>query len=427
MGPALRSVDDVVWGTWNGITARDGEQIRRLRLLLNFLGGRGCLQSQGWLPHSGTNHRALFASYWPLEDSDGVTSAAWTVVSRGLEQNATDPKTLLNTTAPAGKVWHYYDLWAGKELSASDLTLTVELDGFGGLLASPNTTADDPELAALLEKMATFSKKPLASFDRTWFFELGAVIEKEPAVQSSTPPGMIKIPGGKYLFNVVGSEIEGAGANYNDIGRGVDVQYSWEPRPNRYHSQYIWLKPFLIDLAPVTQRQFAAYLKKGGPSLIPSDTYHYLKNWDWSDPTMPQPEAGNGSLPVTYVGYAEAEEYCKSVGKRLPTEPEWQFAGQGTARGQDGEPMLYPWGDVDNKTLRAAMTTGNIYYGPEPVDRYSPAGDSLYGLQSMVGNVWQYTDAYADGHTRSVILRGGSNYRPSGSGWYASNYRHTSR
>ena len=37
---------------------------------------------------------------------------------------------------------------------------------------------------------------------------------------------------------------------------------------------------------------------------------------------------------------------------------------------------------------------------------------------SMIGNVWQMTDEYADGHTRSVILRGGSNYRPSGSGWY---------
>ena len=39
----------------------------------------------------------------------------------------------------------------------------------------------------------------------------------------------------------------------------------------------------------------------------------------------------------------------------------------------------------------------------------------------MVGNVWQYTDEVRDEHTRAVILRGGSNYRPSGSSWYFPN------
>ena len=36
----------------------------------------------------------------------------------------------------------------------------------------------------------------------------------------------------------------------------------------------------------------------------------------------------------------------------------------------------------------------------------------------MVGNVWQYTDEFQDAHTRAVMLRGGSNYLPSGSKWY---------
>ena len=121
---------------------------------------------------------------------------------------------------------------------------------------------------------------------------------------------------------------------------------------------------------------------------------------------------------VTYVGYSEAKAYCTSLGKRLPTEIEWQFAGQGNRNGSDGEAQLFPWGEKDNATLRPTMTTGNIFHGPEPVDKYSPAGDSPFGLMSMIGNVWQMTDEYADGHTRSVILRGGSNYRPSGSGWY---------
>ena len=91
----------VVWGTWNGITERDGAQTKRLRPLMRFLGGRGYLQSQGWLPHSGTTHPALFASYWPLTEGGKTTSAAWTVVSRGKAQSAHgSPKPALSNVPP---------------------------------------------------------------------------------------------------------------------------------------------------------------------------------------------------------------------------------------------------------------------------------------------------------------------------------------
>ena len=91
----------VVWGTWNGITERDGAQAKRLRPLMRFLGGRGYLQSQGWLPHSGTTHPALFASYWPLTEGGKTTSAAWTVVSRGKAQSAHGyPKPALTNVPP---------------------------------------------------------------------------------------------------------------------------------------------------------------------------------------------------------------------------------------------------------------------------------------------------------------------------------------
>jgi len=59
--------------------------------------------------------------------------------------------------------------------------------------------------------------------------------------------------------------------------------------------------------------------------------------------------------------------------------------------------------------------------GPEPVGKYSPGDLSPFGVADMLGNVWQYTDEFQDDHTRSVCLRGGSNYRPSGSHWYFPN------
>ena len=72
---------------------------------------------------------------------------------------------------------------------------------------------------------------------------------------------------------------------------------------------------------------------------VPADTWHYLWDWDWSG-SAPKPRPGNESKPVVYVGLDEAREYCASLGKRLPREEEWQFAGQGG----DASAPKFPWG-----------------------------------------------------------------------------------
>merc|ERR1712178_78289 len=64
------------------------------------------------------------------------------------------------------------------------------------------------------------------------------------------------------------------------------------------------------------------------------------------------------------------------------------------------------------------MGSEHNFMGSESVMAHAPAGDSPFGVSDLVGNVWQYTDEFQDDHTRAVILRGGSNYRPSGSKWY---------
>ena len=55
--------------------------------------------------------------------------------------------------------------------------------------------------------------------------------------------------------------------------------------------------------------------------------------------------------------------------------------------------------------------------GPDAVDAH-PQGTSPFGVMDLVGNVWQWTDEFADEHTRAAIVRGGEYYEPQGSIWY---------
>jgi len=155
---------------------------------------------------------------------------------------------------------------------------------------------------------------------------------------------------------------------------------------------------------------------------IGTDYDTYVKNATLAAARAPlpprKPPARMKDWPVTYVSINEARNYCAWAGGRLPHAWEWQYAAQGT----DGRD--HPWGpDPDEKCTHCWPTfkDGITFTGPEDVTAHAPAGDSPFGVSDLAGNVWQYTDEVHDEHTRSVILRGGSNYRPSTSSWYFPN------
>ncbi|TPV93145.1 MAG: formylglycine-generating enzyme family protein [Myxococcales bacterium FL481] len=112
-------------------------------------------------------------------------------------------------------------------------------------------------------------------------------------------------------------------------------------------------------------------------------------------------EAGKQNHPVNQVSWFNARTYCDWVGKRLPTEWEWEWA----ARGRD-HANIYPWG---NEPPTAASACWHRYDwdtdtggGPCPVGTHNQTRD---GIKDMAGNVWEWTASeFGDGR---VVLRGG--------------------
>lgn len=98
--------------------------------------------------------------------------------------------------------------------------------------------------------------------------------------------------------------------------------------------------------------------------------------------------------PVVHVSWNDAESYCGSIGKRLPTEAEWEAGCRGGLQDR-----LFPWGNQWNPggSFRANTWQGDFpnvdtgedgHKGTAPVTSFPP---NKYGLKNMVGNVWEWT------------------------------------
>jgi formylglycine-generating enzyme required for sulfatase activity len=209
---------------------------------------------------------------------------------------------------------------------------------------------------------------------------------------------MVRIPAGDFTFKIDGIELEG----FNDVG--VDVQYPWEDSPRRHHLHQLQIGPFWMDRYPVTNAQFKKFMDAS--HYHPKDDLNFLR--DWQNGMYP---AGWENRPVTWVSVEDARTYAAWAGKRLPHEWEWQYAAQGA----DGR--QFPWGNAWDATVVPAVDKGRDLTAPDAVDAH-PKGASPFGVEDLVGNIWQWTDEFTDEHTRAGIVRGGSYYQPQGSGWY---------
>ena len=147
----------------------------------------------------------------------------------------------------------------------------------------------------------------------------------------------------------------------------------------------VYLDGFLIDQTEITNAMYKVCVDSG-KCLPPKQDTSMTQNASNDSFYYGNPDFD--SFPVIYVDWNRAKTYCESVGRRLPTEAEWEKAAGWDEKTQ--RMRKYPWGSqidcsyanyYDNRTLCVGDTS--------PAGSYSK-GASFYGVLNMAGNVWEW-------------------------------------
>ncbi len=178
---------------------------------------------------------------------------------------------------------------------------------------------------------------------------------------------------------------------------------------NERPAHLVDVAPFRIDVTPVTNAAYRAFVEAGG---YEDARLWSPAGWSWrQEAGLEHPDGwqreGEGSWsvrrfghridlvadePVEHVCWYEAEAFATWAGKRLPTEAEWEYAASWTP---DGVKRRYPWGDDDPTVGRAGL--GREHWAPSAVDAH-PSGASPHGVLAMVGDVWEWTSSTFHGY-----------------------------
>ena len=151
----------------------------------------------------------------------------------------------------------------------------------------------------------------------------------------------------------------------------------------------VFLPAYYIDRNLVTWKDYLPFIQEKGPTGQQGEMYLDTDDPDSKIVRMGDTwivEKGFEKHPAGEMAWGGALDYCRWKRKKLPTEAQWEKA----ARGTDGR--LYPWGN--RKPSGEFLLLGDYRGQTSPVGSY-PRGASLYGVNDMAGQVWEWTVSLA--------------------------------
>ena len=185
-----------------------------------------------------------------------------------------------------------------------------------------------------------------------------------------------------------------------------------EGRFNEHPQHEVEVGDFYIDQFEVTVAQVMHYLNAVGSNSFCPTTGSKKLCFDYAyyaSPPFFLEEAGKKflaapgteRLPMPLASYEAAENYCSWVGKRMPTEAEWEYAARHDRR--TGEDLRYPWGDAfEPRRATCGEEACKDGFDDDDVDRLAPVGSfdgtaglgdgsSPWGVHDMTGNAREWT------------------------------------
>ena len=166
---------------------------------------------------------------------------------------------------------------------------------------------------------------------------------------------MVRLPGGTFWFPEV-----------LERSAGQDIQV--------HARRKVTLAPFELDATEVT---VAAYAK-----CVESKACSGFDDRRREDPLCNMGRPGREAHPMNCVNWHQADTYCKTQGKRLPTEEEWEYAARG---GRPQQP--FPWGS-EAPVAQVCWSGRALREGTCPVASFPP---EAFGLYDLGGNVTEWT------------------------------------
>jgi ergothioneine biosynthesis protein EgtB len=235
----------------------------------------------------------------------------------------------------------------------------------------------------------------LMVYDFQHFFERfrDPIDAYQPVIMNAPPPITKEITKSSNMVNIPGGIFE---LGYN----GSSFCYD-----NELPEHKVYLQPFRIDLGLVTNGDFMKFMGDGGYQNYRywlADGWELVSEQQWDSPLYWTQENNEWKKkdfrglnkidpeePVVNLSYYEADAYARWMGKRLPTEAEWEKAASWNE--ELSRKTLYPWGD-HMPTPKHANLYESYIWSPTKIGSY-PAGKSFYGCHQMIGDVWEWTSS----------------------------------